>query len=260
MNNLTTTLEGIVDECGINLKEIEILETGCLVDEFTRKKNKLVDDIREVKSKCRDRARLNKDENDDIIKLSIQIRRKEKSVDDQFDELKSYYQSYAFNVNENRATDENILEYRLALKSVEEEIKNMKKYTQSKEQGTELKINGLEAYLQPTLPVIDNPEVCLIHERDEEIEEKLEVIHDGVIVLKEIAGDVTEKLTRDKRLRILESKIDDECARIDQSRTKLQQLLSKAKGPDRLCFIFMLVIIILGMLSVGIMVLMNTKN
>lgn len=84
--------------------------------------------------------------------------------------------------------------------------------------------------------------------RDEQIDAKLDQIHEGVKVLGHIATDIqTELKVQDKMLDDVTEKMDDTLAKYKNANTKIKDLLQKTGGMSRWCPIIITLIILLGL-------------
>ncbi|EDR27832.1 hypothetical protein, conserved [Entamoeba dispar SAW760] len=263
MNRLETTLKIIVEECGISLKENKLnnKEKEGIIDSFTKKRQQIYLQVCDVEKLCDLRVKEDsKEKYTTVVQLTIEIKKKINNIDKMYEELRKEYQEYATEqIKKKKEKDEKLIEYRLSLKTVEEEIETMKMIAK---RGIKIKenihINGIDGFNNSSLPENDDKRIREIEKNDQNIDNKLNIIHEGVKDLKEVANNLNQQVDKQNiKIELITKNVNKEILHLDKKNIKLKKILEYVRGPDQLCCTITILFVIFGIISIGAMILMK---
>jgi len=232
------------------------------MDEFTRLKKQISRDIKDARNRIQERNELlgKTDNNTTTVKMSGDIRNRLKQIQADALTLQSLQQDQASKLEKKKAKGKEVdpkleEEVKFRAELVDLAFKHIEECKQFEKQGYKTN-NGLSGYddgkelPKPTiteLPDIDNEDFQKLRQNDRLIDEKLDVVSQGVGVLKDMANHFTNEIEMQEVL-IAENdrQVDKTQAQLDNLNTRLKNTLEKVRSCDRFVLDIILIIIILG--------------
>jgi len=231
------------------------------MDEFTRLKKQISRDIKDVRKRIEERNELlgKTDNNTTTVKMSSDIRNRLKQIQSDATTLQSLYQDEASKLEKKKAKGKPIepsVEAEITARGeiVDFAFKHIEECKQLEKQGYKAN-TGLSGYddkelPKPTiteLPDIDDEQFQKLRTNNSLIDQKLDVVEQGVGILRDMATHYGREIEMQEVL-IAENErqVDKTQAQLDNLNTRLKNTLEKVRGCDRFVLDFILVIIILG--------------
>jgi len=266
MNQLMGILLKIQDECqDVDPKKKKAQEKAEKdMDEFTKLKKNISRDIKEVRKRIEERNELlgKVDNNTTTVKLSSEIRNKLKQIQADATSLQSIQQEELSKLEKKKAKGKEIdpkleSEAKYREEIVDLAFKHIEECKQLEKQGYKAN-TGLSGYddkelAKPTiteLPDIDDEGFQKLRKNEAVLNEKLELVEQGVGVLRDMATQYTKEIEMQEILIAEgEKQVDKTQAQLDNLNLRLKNTLEKVRSCDRFVLDIILVIIILGIVA-----------
>jgi len=254
MNGLLRRLEKIRAECVVQGPGKNKANEPNL-DEFTRLKNKISAELKEVRRLVKDREQLEVDAPGTVatVEVSSQIRNTMKEARaDAINLQKIFEKDKADYIKRNKMTPEKdeLMDVRdQTVQLVFDHIEECKLLDQ-KRLGTSV-FSSMSSSKEPppsSLPDIDDPEFQLLRKNDQIIDGMLDNVSAGVYQLKEMASQMgKEAEIQGDLLENLDTKVDRVNAQLENINVRLAKALKSARTADRFCVDIILLCILLGL-------------
>ena len=273
MNALQRKLRYIIEDCGMDYKEMEdeVVDSSDAEEdetEFVRKRRELKGALKRAEKLMEERAKLESSPDCDkveVVKVSTEIRKEMKEITSLSEELQQLHDDAKIDKNIRKKLEKGDQELadrfaieQESLKVIKQHIERLQKMDRERSGMGDVnaakrpQVNGLEKYMVDELPDIeDDDRFRQIKENDKAIDAKLDVLAQGVKQTKEIAKEIGGKIDDQKdKLDMLESKVDRANERLDATNEKLRNTLEKVRGPDKMIMSVMIVCLIIGVVSI----------
>jgi predicted nucleic acid-binding Zn-ribbon protein len=261
MNALMTTLNKIQDECRDENDKKKEQKEEKEMDEFTRLKKQISRDIKDVRKRIEERNELlgKMDNNTTTVRMSSDIRNRLKNIQKDAEELQQLQQQQAAKLEKKKASGKEIdpafeKEVSARAELVELAFKHIEECKQLEKSG--YKNSNLSGYddgrdlPKPTitsLPDIDDEGFQTLKKQDQVIDEKLELVGQGVNILKDMAHNYTREIEMQEVLiREAEKQVDKTQIQLDNLNKRLKNTLNKVRSCDRFVLDFILLVIVLA--------------
>jgi len=231
------------------------------MDEFTRLRKNISRDIKDVRKRIEERNELlgKTDNNTTTVRLSSDIRNKLKQILSDATNLQSIQQDEASKLEKKKAKGKEIdpkleaeIQYRAEM--VDLAFKHIEECKQLEKQGYKTN-NGLSGYddkelPKPTiteLPDIDDEDFQKLRKNNYIIDEKLELVEQGVGVLRDMANQFNKEIEMQEVLIAEnEKEVDKTQGQLDNLNLRLKNTLEKVRSCDRFVLDIILIVIVLG--------------
>jgi len=254
----------IQDQTSDQSAKKKIAEEEKDMDEFTKLKRQISRDIKEVRKRIEERNQLlgKTDNNTVTVRMSSEVRSKLKAIQHDAEQLQSLQQKEAQKLEKKKAKGKEIdpaIEKEVLARGelVDLAFKHIEECKQMEKSGYKYN-NGLSGYddkdlPKPTitsLPDIDDDGFQTLRKNDALIDEKLDLVAQGVGVLKDMANQYTKEIEMQEML-IADN--DNEVTKtqvtLDNLNKRLKNTLNKVRSCDRFVLDFILVVIILAIIG-----------
>jgi len=264
MNSLMEVLIKIQEDTADQSAKKKQQEEEKDMDEFTKIKRQISRDIKEVRKRIEERNQLlgKTDNNTVTVRMSSDVRNKLKGIQKDAEQLQSLYQEEASKLEKKKAKGKDLdpaMEREVAARGelVDLAFKHIEECKQMEKSGYKYS-NGLSGYddkdlPKPTiteLPDIDDEKFQDLRKNNALIDEKLELVEQGVSVLRDMANQHTREIEMQEVLIAENDKqVTKTQATLDNLNKRLKNTLNKVRSCDRFVLDFILVIIILAIIG-----------
>lgn len=230
------------------------------LDEFERLKKQISREIKEVRKRIEERNELlgKTDNNTTTVKMSSDIRNRLKEILKNAEQLQQLQQQQAAKLEKKKSKGKKVdesLEREVIARGelVELAFKHIEECKQMEKSGYKYnsELSGYDENLpKPTitsLPDIDDDGFRTLRDQDRIIDQKLELVGEGVNVLKQMANQYTKEIEmQDILIKENEHEVDKTQATLDNLNKRMKNLLEKTRSCDRFVLDFILIVIILA--------------
>eukprot|EP00033_Pygsuia_biforma_P001369 GCRY01001550.1.p1 GENE.GCRY01001550.1~~GCRY01001550.1.p1 ORF type:complete len:272 (-),score=70.59 GCRY01001550.1:57-872(-) len=263
MNDLLRRVEYIQKECGDPKKKVVKVEG----DEFSILKRDINFQLKEIREsiKKRDDMLANHSSSADIATASSQIRKLTAKAKESANQLKTLQLK---NASKKKPTELEVAKFKKQEEMVdlvfqhlaEVEALQARRYQSSSSSSSNYlalaptgKATAAAARdpIQTDLPPIEVQEgLAMLQERNEEIDQGLDELHDGVKVLKTMAGDMGRELElQDVMITDITNDVDHATEHLRNINRKMRKALDKARKGDKLILDIILLTVLLGIIA-----------
>jgi len=233
------------------------------MDDFTRLKKKISRDIKDVRLRIKERNDLlgKTDNNTVTVKMSAQIRTQIKECMKQIEELSVLQQQDQEKLEKKKLkkkpvseSDEKEMEYRLEIVDLcKKHVDECKSLERSGHKGANSPLFGDDANndkpLITELPDIDGDEgFQLLRRNDARIDQQLELVSQGVNVLREMAVEMGKEIElQGTMMTELDDKVERAQTHLNALNKRLKDVLTNVRKGDRFIIDFILLVILLAL-------------
>lgn len=259
MNELMTRLEIISDQCMDPKKKKQKEEEEKAMDDFQRLKKKIAEEVKDIRHRIEERNELlSKNENNPTsVRMSSEIRTKIKELKKKSEELDRIQKQHAEAIEKRKRKGKNVPkeeeeQAKLRAEIVDlcrkhiEECQFLEKEPTGRRSGL-ISGGGATPNAPTSLPDLDDERFAQLRAVDKQLDDKLDIVHEGVQTLKQMATEI------DKEVELQSTMIDDldthvtkTSASLNSLNKRLKDQLKNVRSCDRFILDFICVILILG--------------
>jgi len=242
LDNLISRIEFVAEKCGDPTKKKRREEDEAKLDEFSRLRIQIARDVKETRKMITERNELLGETSNTVVtaKQSSAIRTKIKEVEGDIERLDEMQKKKAEKIEKKRAKNKKVTEEDIRECTFQEEIVRLCldhiaecKHLEKSGFGNQSNsfFDGYTKNEKPVekLPDIDDPDFMLLKQNDTKIDEKLELVSQGVKILGEMANEMGKEIElQGVMLNDLEKKVDDTQAQLDNMNKRLKKILEKS--------------------------------
>eukprot|EP00736_Rhodelphis_marinus_P004849 Rmarinus@m.8951 len=279
MNDLMSRLDRIERECGEPQNKKNKSEKEEIVDEFIRTKKEIARQVNDIRKTIKERDELlgKSAGTKQTIEMSARIRSQVRAVKDEANKLKQIHQQDMKNKKKRNAMPPETIEHRnevveLCFKHIAEcEQLEKRRYTDKSSAGPSAdsrsqllsggssgaagvaggRFTSIRPATETDLTNINDIDVAeglkQIQEKNEKMDEELEVISEGVQRLGNLARDMNQEINlQSQMVEEITADVDRTAAHLQNINKKMKETLTKVRSADRFCVDIILVVILVG--------------
>lgn len=271
MDILMKQLDTIRQEC---LPEDEKQQKNKDEDPFNVQKEKVSSHIKKIRELIKERDEKEKENpgSTEVVKLASSVRRELASVQEEVVELKKIQTGYRNKYEKSKKRKKTAIpKFEEYLEKNDEVIdcigQHIEECTRLEKRRAGISTAGYSALggdgkvIDPTvteLPDVDDPRFLVLKENDQRIDEQIDVLGQGVKVLKNMSYDMKTLIQEQAdKLDTLETEVDKADARLIDMNEKVVAAVKQARGGSKICVDIILIIVFLGLVGLIIKILKN---
>jgi len=260
LDNLITRLEFVADKCRDPKEKKKKEQDEAQMDEFTRLKKHIAQDVKETRKEIEERNSLLGETSNSVAtaKQSSAIRSRLKEIETDTEKLKELQEKHAKKLEKKKAkgkaTEDDIKESEYRTEIIDLCYKHIAECKHLEKQGYANNNAFFEGYTKSdenvvtSLPDIDDADFQLLRQNDAKIDAKLDQVGQGVEILKNMALEMGKEIElQGVMISELDGRVDQTQAQLNNLNRRLKNTLDKVRKGNRFCIDVILVIILLAL-------------
>jgi len=263
LDNLIQRLEYVHDKCRDPKDKKKQEQDEANMDDFTRLKKSIAKEIKETRQAIEERNELLGDNNNNSVataKMSSNIRSRLRGIEGDIEKLQEIQKKQVDKIEKKKAKNKTVSEEEVRESEYRTEVVDLCQkhiaecYHLEKSGFGNVQNAFFEGYTKKdekvvsTLPDIDDDDFRLLKQNDRKIDEKLDVIAQGVSVLGEMANEMGKEIEmQGVMIEELTQRVDDTQATLNNLNKRLKKTLEKVRKGDRFCIDIILLIVVLAL-------------
>jgi len=262
LENVLTRLEDIASKCQDPSIRKKKEQEESEMDDFTRLKKQIAQQVKETRKEIEERNKLLGETSNTVAtaKQSQAIRTKIREIEASTEDLRQLQEKQQKKLDKKKekgkASDDDIKEMDYRNQIVDLCAKHIAECKHLEKQGFSNNNAFFDGYTKgdeqviTSLPDIDDSDFQTLRQNDAKIDVKLELVGQGVEVLRNMAVDIGREIElQGVMINELDQKVDVTNAQLNNLNRRLKNTLEKVRKADRFCIDIILVIILLALIG-----------
>lgn len=261
LDSLIARMELVADKCGDPRDKKKKEQDEAAMDEFTRLRRQIAREVKETRQDIERRNELLGETSNTVVtaKQSAGIRTRIKEIEADVERLGALQKKAADKIEKKKTKGKKVKEEDVKEAQYREEIvdlclKHIAECKHMEKSGFGNLANSFfDGYTKnekpvESLPDIDDDDFKLLRQNDAQIDQKLDLVSQGVQVLNQMAVEMGNEIQlQGVMLNDLDKKVDETQATLDNLNRRLKKTLEKVRKADRFCIDIILVVIVLAL-------------